>query len=331
MRTSAQQLSTPANEEPKESSKMDEIKERYSIAVCIATYNRPVGLRRLLESLRTQSFVHNQIPDWKIIVVENDETAPNADYIHTLNNEFPVPLVYAVQPNRGIARVRNLAVELAQGDDYVAFIDDDEVASENWLDELLRVMQIYKADVVCGPVLPLFEYTPERWIVEGRFFERDRHPTGTEIDYGRTGNVLISSRWFSPTDKPFNESLNLTGGEDTLFFWQIHGKGAKFVWADDAIVDEFVPPQRANKEWLIRRAKRLGNTISLVENLEKRSKFSRIKRAVKCAGHFVLGIILLIPSTIIRGRVGLVKCLCMIKRAYGEFLGLTGRSYEIYK
>lgn len=331
MLTSAQSILIPVNEEPEESSKMDEIMERYSVAVCIATYNRPLGLRRLLDSLRTQAFGHNEIPEWKIVVVENDETAPNAEYINTLNDGFPIPIVYAVQPKRGIASVRNLAVELAKGSDYVAFIDDDEVASNNWLDELLHVMQTNKADVVCGPVLPQFETPPEPWIITGRFFERDRHPTGTEIDYGRTGNVLISSRWFSPTEKPFNESLNLTGGEDTLFFWQIHGKGAKFVWADDAIVDEFVPPQRANKEWLIRRAKRLGNTISLVENLEKRSKFSRIKRVVKCAGHFVLGFVSLIPATIISGRGGLVKSLCMINRAYGEWLGLTGRSYEIYK
>lgn len=305
--------------------------ERYSVAVCIATYNRPVGLRRLLDSLRAQVFVHNELPDWNIVVVENDETGPNAEYIKTLTEEFPVPIVYAVQPKRGIASVRNLAIELAKGSDYVAFIDDDEVASENWLDELLRAIQTYKADVVCGPVQPLFEIIPEPWIVKGQFFERDRHPTGTVIDYGRTGNVLISSKWFSPTEKPFNESLNLTGGEDTLYFWQIHRNGAKFVWADEAIVQEFVPPQRANKDWLIRRAKRLGNTISLVENLEKRSKFSRTIRIVKCAGHFGLGIISLIPTTIIRGQVGLVKSLCMISRAYGELLGLTGRNYEIYK
>lgn len=310
---------------------MEKITKKHSVAVCIATYNRPVGLRRLLDSLRTQAFIHNEIPDWKIIVVENDETAPNADYIHTLNDEFPVPIVYAVQPKRGIACVRNLAVELAQGVDYVAFIDDDEVAIENWLDELLRVMQIYKADVVCGPVLPLFETTPESWIVEGRFFERDRFPTGTEIDYGRTGNVLISSRWFSPTEKPFNESLNLIGGEDTLFFWQIHSKGARFVWADDAFVHEFVPPQRATREYLIRRYKRGGNTITLIENLENRSIISKIIRLVKCSGRFILGVVSLIPASLVHGRVGLVKSLCMINRAYGEFLGLTGRSYEIYK
>lgn len=308
-----------------------EITEKISIAVCIATYNRPVGLKRLLESLRTQDFVQNEMPDWKIIVVENDASAPNLDFIRELREGFPVPIVYEVQPKRGIASVRNLAVELAQGADHVAFIDDDEVASENWLDELLRVMQTYKADMVCGPVLPLFETTPEPWIIKGRFFERDRHSTGTEIDYGRTGNVLISSNWFSSFDKPFNENLNLTGGEDTLFFYQIHERGAKFVWADDAIVHEFVPPQRATKEFIIRRAKRLGNTMSLVENLEERSAFSRSIRAGKCIGHFVLGVLSIIPTTLVSGKIGLVKSLCLINRSFGELLGITGRAYEIYK
>lgn len=125
--------------------------------------------------------------------------------------------------------------------------------------------------------------------------------------------------------------MNLTGGEDTLFFWQIHGRGAKFVWADNAIVQEFIPPQRATREYLIRRSKRAGNTISLVENLENRSIISKIIRLVKCSGRFILGGVSLLPASLVQGRVGLVKSLCMINRAYGEFLGLTGRSYEIYK
>lgn len=304
---------------------------RYSVSVCVATYNRPVGLRRLLDSLRTQIFVHNEIPNWEIVVIENDASAPNEDFIRNLSEGYPLPIVYGVQPKRGIASARNLAVALAKESDYVAFIDDDEVASANWLDELLSAMHTYNANVVCGPVIPLFETVPKPWIVEGRFFERERHSTGTEIDYGRTGNVLISREWFPETDEPFNQHLNLTGGEDTLFFYQIHKKGARFVWADDAIVHEFIPSKRATKDWLIRRAKRLGNTTSLVEKLQNRSIFSRIIRFIKCAGHFVLGVISIIPATIVKGRVGLVKSLCLINRAFGEFSGLTGRSYEIYK
>lgn len=304
---------------------------RPSVAVCVGTYNRPAGLRRLLDSLQNQVFVHSEIPDWQVIVADNDASGPNAVFVRELSEKFPVPILYGVQSIRGIASVRNLAVALAKDVDYVAFIDDDEVASEYWLDELLRVIQTYKADVVCGPVLPLFETTPEPWIVKGRFFERDRHPTGTEIDYGRTGNVLIASKWLFPTAKPFDETLNFTGGEDTLFFWQIHGKGARFVWADDAIVHEFVPPQRATKEFVITRAKRLGNTISLVENLAKRDKFSGIIRIVKCVGHFVLGCVSIIPASIVNGQAGLVKSLCLINRAVGELLGISGKSYEIYR
>jgi len=310
---------------------IENTQDRISIAVCVITYGRPAGLIRLLESLEKQVFIKCAEPDWKIVVVDNDSSALNRQYIENLALSFPTGISYGVEPTRGIASARNTAVQLAGDVDYIAFVDDDEVAEDNWLDELLSIMDTYEVDVVCGPVLPLFETTPESWIVKGRFFERNRHPTGTEIDYGRTGNVLISSKWFSPTEKPFSESLNLTGGEDTLFFRQIHGKGARFVWADDAIVQEFVPPQRANKEWLIRRSKRLGNTISLVENLEKRSKFSRIIRIVKCAEHFAVGVVLIIPATIISGRVGLVRSLCMINRAIGELLGITGRSYEIYK
>lgn len=305
--------------------------EKISVAVCVATYNRPVGLRRLLESLKIQVFTQIEAPNWKVVVIDNDLSAPNKDFINEISASFPVPIVYAIQPKRGIASVRNLAVQLARDAGYIAFIDDDEVAAKDWLDQLLSAMCNYKADVVSGPVLPKFETDPERWIVQGRFFERGRHPSGTEIAYGRTGNVIISQKWFSPTEVPFDESLNLTGGEDTLFFWKIHQKGAKFVWADVAIVHEFVPPQRATMKFIVARAKRLGNTLSLVENLEKRSAFSRFFRMVKCAGHFSLGVISILPMAIVNGKAGLVKSLCLINHSFGELLGITGRSYEIYR
>jgi succinoglycan biosynthesis protein ExoM len=310
---------------------LEKLMEKISVAVCVATYKRPVGLRRLLESLRSQAFVSHQTPDWKIIVVDNDASAPNQDYINELSAEFPIPILYAVQPKRGIASVRNLAVALSKDVDYVAFIDDDEIADPYWLDELLTGVTTHQADVITGPVLPIYEEPPKDWIVSGRFFERDRFPTGTTLDYARTGNVLISRKYFRLCPEPFEESLNLTGGEDTLFFAQIQKKGARIVWVDEAITHEYNPPQRTNLNWLLKRSIRMGNTIVQIERMADKSIKNRIIRILKCAGHLVGGLLLIIPLGIISGFAGVVKGLCIVSRGVGELMALLGIHYEIYK
>jgi len=302
-----------------------------SIAVCVATYNRPLGLRRLLESLRTQAFVHHKTLDWKIIVVDNDASAPNEEFIRGLNNEFPVPITYAVQPKQGIASVRNLAVALAKDVDFVAFIDDDEAADPQWLDELLTGVTTHLADVVTGPVIAAFEAPPKKWIIKGRFFERERYPTGKVMDFARTGNVLIDKKYFALFEQPFSEDLDLVGGEDTLFFTYVQQKGAKIVWVDEAITHEYNPPQRTNLKWLLKRSLRLGNTIVQVERMAGQSVLKRFIRVITCAGHLLGGILLIIPLGIVSGFAGVVKALSITSRGGGELMALLGIYYEIYK
>jgi GT2 family glycosyltransferase len=47
-------------------------------------------------------------------------------------------------------------IHAAASADSVAFVDDEEVPDPRWLQELLIVQSRYGANVVCGPVLPVF-------------------------------------------------------------------------------------------------------------------------------------------------------------------------------
>lgn len=305
--------------------------EKRSVAVCVSTYKRPIGLGRLLESLRTQKFVHVETLEWKIIVVDNDELATNEDFITEVSKEFPVPIIYGVQPKRGIASARNLAVEMAADVDYVAFIDDDEVAEPNWLDELLMGMTRYKADMVAGPVLAAFEVPPEEWILRGGFFDRPRYQTGTGIKLSGTGNLLVSTKWLYKWNGPFDERLNFIGGSDSLFFTKAYKMGAKIIWVDEAIVHEYNPPQRANLRWILKRCLRFGNTIVHVERMSEEPIGKRVIRLIKCGGHLVGGILLLVPYGLFSGFPGIVKSLCVFSRGIGELIGKIYFQYEIYK
>jgi len=281
--------------------------------------------------LRIQEFIQNKKPDWNIVVVDNDELATNENFIKELSKDFPVPIIYGVQPKRGIASARNLAVELAGDVEYVAFVDDDEVAEPNWLDELLMGMTRYKADMVAGPVLAAFEVPPEEWILRGGFFDRPRYQTGTGIKLSGTGNLLVSTKWLYKWNGPFEERLNFIGGSDSLFFTKAYKMGAKIIWVDEAIVHEYNSPKRANLKWILKRNLRMGNTIVHVERISEEPIWKRIVRVIKCGGHLLGGILLLIPYGLFFGFPGIVKSLCIFCRGVGELIGKLSFQYEIYK
>ena len=116
---------------------------------------------------------------------------------------------------------------------------------------------------ILGPVIPYFEDAPPRWIIKGKLCERPRLKNGTIIEstmYTRTGNVLISKRTFEGDKEPFDPVFGRTGGGDVDFFRRKMEKGYMFVWCDEAIVYETVPPERQKRSYFLKRAFTRGMT-----------------------------------------------------------------------
>ena len=216
-----------------------------SIAICALTYKRLDGLRRLVEGLQAQRF-RGQPPDVRIVVVDNDPAASARELCSQLAEGHRWPIQYAVEKRAGIAFGRNAALDNVGGVEFVCFIDDDEVPDEHWLDELLRVRAEYGADVVGGPVVPHFPETTPAWIIRGGFFQRQRYHTGQRLPYAFTNNVLFRREIIDELNLRFNERWALMGCEDQAFFQAIGQAGYQIVWADDALVTEWIPAARAN-------------------------------------------------------------------------------------
>lgn len=229
------------------------------IAVCICTYKRPHLLERLLEGLGAQETDGRFT--YSIVVADNDllesAKAVAADFAVASR----VPIRYCVQPCQNIALTRNKAIENAPGE-FVAFIDDDEFPTSTWLLTLFNACQTYGVDGVLGPVKPHFDQEPPKWVVQGKFYDRPTYPTGFVIDWrkGRTGNVLLSSRLFRDTGERFRADF-LTG-EDQDFFRRMIEKGHVFIWCNEAVAYEVVPPLRWKRTFMLRRAL-LRGAISL--------------------------------------------------------------------
>ena len=230
------------------------------ISICVITYKRPAWLKNLLESLALQSL---SLTRFEIIVVDNDFHASSKTVVDDFKKKHSNVLVtYDVETEQGIPLARNKSVELARGN-YVAFIDDDEVADSHWLEELFGALVQYDADAVLGPVIPVYPEKIAQWIVRGKFFERPRFKDGMIVAVGRTSNACVSKLWLDKYEYPFDPALRLTGGSDSKFFDVIQRAGARLCWADKAVVYENLEKERLDLKWLLKRAFRGGQNFGV--------------------------------------------------------------------
>jgi glycosyltransferase involved in cell wall biosynthesis len=300
------------------------------VAICVITYRRPAGLARLLEGIARLRFSGPELP-LEIVVVDNDAagTAREVCASHAAGRRWP--LRYAIEPQPGIASARNCAVALAlERAERIAFIDDDEVPEPEWLDELLAAAARTGADVVAGPVLPVYSEAVPEWIRRGGFFDRPRHPDGAELDVARTGNVLIHRRVFESLPADFDPRFGLTGSEDTHFFLRVRRAGFRIVWADRAVVTEWLPAKRATAGWLLQRAYRGGNGHTRCELAIADSFTRRAVRTAKGLGRVSYGLIGL-PFGLLRGRAAALRFAREAALGLGTLAALFGSTYQEYR
>lgn len=221
------------------------------ISVCICTFKRLPLLKRLLEALAEQET--DGLFTFSIVVADNDGARSAEVLVIEFAAKTSIEVAYCVQPEQNIALTRNKAIENVTGS-YIAFIDDDEFPIKRWLVTLFTALSEYKVDGVLGPVKRHFDQPPPKWVIKGDFYERATYVTGLVIDWrkGRTGNVLFKRELFAGDARPFRPEFRQ--GEDQDFFYRMIEKGHRFIWCNEAIAYEVVPPIRWKRRFMLRRA-----------------------------------------------------------------------------
>ena len=229
------------------------------VSVCICTFKRAQLLRQLLERLENQQT--NELFVYSVVVADNDRMESARDVVRAFSGTSRLPVTYCVEQQQNIALARNTALQYAEGD-FIAFIDDDEFPADNWLRSLFGACLEYGVDGVLGPVKPHFESAPPAWVKKGGFFDRPTFDTGYRVNWeqARTGNVLFKRDILTAVDTPFMPEFD-TAGEDMDFFRRMMDKGCAFVWCNEAVVYEEVPPSRCNRSYLLKRALLRGSNF----------------------------------------------------------------------
>lgn len=283
------------------------------ISVCICTYRRPQLLLRLLKGLAHQETLG--LFTYSIVVVDNDRLRSAEPVVSAFVAESQVSVRYGVESRQNIALARNEAIENAAGE-LVAFIDDDEFPTQTWLLNLFMALERYKADGVLGPVKPHFDVDPPKWVVKGKFYERSTYPTGLVIDWkkGRTGNVLLNRRIFTSDGELFRPEFRT--GEDQDFFRRMIEKGHVFIWCNEAVAYEVVPPIRWKRTFMLRRALLQGSNSRLHPTFGA----SDIAKSVIAVPAYTI----VLPIALVFGQDRFMLCLMKLFDHIGKLLAFAG-------
>ncbi|WP_176591010.1 glycosyltransferase family 2 protein [Sphingobium sp. EM0848] len=301
------------------------------IIVCIATCNRPQGLRRTLGSLAAQQTRHHL----EILVADNDANRQDGmavvEQMAAQGYRWPIEALLVAE--RGIPLVRNALVAAAlarPGVTHVAMLDDDEAASPGWIDAMADTAARWEADIVGGAVLREMDSQIAPWAARHPLLApKQRGQSGPVALVDSTANVLMAATALRAMgDRPFDDRMALTGGSDKQLFTRMQRRGFRFGWSEEAVVTELIPASRVTAKWLLMRGYRVGMTDMMVERFHKGRLRALLGEAPRIVAGFLIGSLGAV-ATLDRGKR--VERLGKLYRAAGKIAGLAGFHYEEYR
>jgi succinoglycan biosynthesis protein ExoM len=196
------------------------------------------------------------------VVIADDSLDKQVEHLLTSQlKRWSFSIKIVMSGSRNIAIARNVSLLNAVGD-YLAFIDDDETADEDWLFNYVTLARSSKADAIFGPVDALYPKESCQWICKAEPFMKRTGRSGDIVVTGSTCNAFVKKSVVDKFKLHFRPNLGQSGGEDTAFFYELSKHGATLIASDNAKVYELVPKERLTISHLSRRYIRGGQTYA---------------------------------------------------------------------
>jgi len=233
------------------------------IAVSICTYDRYDLLPKAIESVARQSLPPEL---YRILVVDN---SPDHKRAHAIGKRFAEVsnLTYIVEETPGLSNARNVSAREC-GTEFIAFMDDDAIASHTWLEEILTAFDGFGANaaIVGGRVDPIWGAARPPWVHDSMLGSL------SVVNWGGDARIASAKEWFAGTNISFRTQLILDHGgfatnlgrigsgasllsnEEIHLVEQIRAAGGKLVYAPAAYLNHLVDPRRLTRSWFRKRS-----------------------------------------------------------------------------
>ena len=293
-----------------------------SIAISCNTFLRPEILEKTLKSI-----ANLKIPkgvEIKVLVVDNDANATAKPVIDDIKADFPFEIIYKIEEKRGLANARNRLLQEAinLGVSHIAILDDDDVADENWIKNLVELYQTQdNAYIISGPEYCCFDGEFPDYLTNNNIFVKKTTKKKGEIrKVCSTHNAMFPLKIVTESNIWFDKSFVFMGGEDGDFFYRAGKAGYTIVFNPDAIVREINGKDRVNIRWILSRNYYNGYSGSY---LQYKNKPKTLKRHLYLTKLFFICILNLIitPLSLILGATVFFNVLGLSSKNLGKFIG----------
>lgn len=197
------------------------------LSVIIPAYNLEKDIGTCLESVLAQD-----VAEMEVLVVDNgSKDGTGAEIRRYAEKDARVKPIY-LKENCTPSGARNAALDVARGE-YIHFCDGDDMVPEGAYEELLRVAEEEKADVVTGNYSRKYPAEGNAIRPFSNYQEKDGFARCVE-----SGNSTIWNKIFRRSfleDIHIRFSMEMRYHEDTMLYWQILALNPIAAYTDKSI------------------------------------------------------------------------------------------------
>ena len=264
------------------------------ISAIICTHNRDNYLGSAIDSLLAQDFPGS----FEVVVVDNASKDNTREVVEA---RLPNPkLEYVYEPITGLSVARNTGAKTASAE-ILAYLDDDAVASSQWLRVLYEAYQSNNKLAIAGGKVTLIwpeDINPPKWLSVELSGNLGYYDLGNSVVYidqpGLTPRGLNYSirRTFLEQIGGFDINLGRVGkkllSNEELYTTELALKqGWQVAYLPEALVAHNVAPERVKPSWFIERGWWQGVSECYREQLTGKAGLSQLSRG---SGRIIRGI-----------------------------------------
>lgn len=309
------------------------------LSVVVCTCNRALLLKKCLESLECQTLDKKT---YEVIIIDNNSNDNTQEIIKSFiynNSNFRSLVEY----NQGLSHARNRGYKEAKGK-YVAYIDDDAIANEDWCKKIIYAFETVKPApaAVGGTIYPYYDEEKPEWFLDefeirqwgesAGFLEEPRAKygfSGSNMTFPR--EVLIKYGGFSINFGMVKGNLRM--GEDTELFSRIYPDNPYFWYDPEIQVRHWTPKKNMEFAYKFQRSLNAGISSDLMMNYENcTNKFKMCAQILVLFVHLSKQILCYLKHLLLKEenwKTTTMRYICYIGNLCGTIIGKYRRLLKL--